>query len=41
MMLDMQEVLIILKTLNLDINLLKEHNPGILERLIHVDLQEI
>ena len=40
MLLDMQEVIIILRTLNLDIKILGVHNFGILEHLIHVDFQE-
>ena len=39
-MLDVQEVLIILKTLNLDIKIVGENNFGILEHLIHVEFQE-
>jgi hypothetical protein len=37
----MQEVLVLLKAINLEINILGEHNLGISEHLIHVDLQEI
>lgn len=33
-------IFIVLKTLNLDIKVLREHNLEILQHLIHVDFQE-